>query len=35
MKGESPMIFPVSALRSGAPGIAVSRAIPTRTAAVA
>ena len=27
MNGESPMILPVSGLRSGAPGIAVSSAI--------
>ncbi len=27
MNGESPMIFPVSGFRSGAPGMAVSRVI--------
>ena len=35
MNGESPMILPVSGLRSGAPGIAVSSAIATSTASVA
>ena len=35
MNGESPMIAPVSGLRSGAPGIAVSSAITTTTPSVA
>ena len=35
MNGESPMIFPVTGLRSGAPGIAVSSVTPASTASVA
>ena len=35
MNGESPMIFPVSGLRSGAPGMNVSNAIAASTTSVA
>ena len=35
MNGESPITFPVTGFRSGAPGMAVSRVIPARTARVA
>ena len=35
MNGESPITAPVTGLRSGAPGIAVSSAIAAMTASVA